>query len=111
MKIATTSFETVSQFKYLGTIVTNENLIQEEIEGRLNSVNACYHPVQNLLPSCWLLKNIELRIKETIILPVVLCGCETWSVTLRDEHRLRMLQNRVLRRGMRNFVICILHQV
>jgi hypothetical protein len=43
-------------------------------------------------------KNIKIRIYKTIILPVVLCGCETWSLTLREEHRLRVFENRVLRR-------------
>jgi hypothetical protein len=43
-------------------------------------------------------KNLKIRIYKTIILPVVLYGCETWSLTLREEHRLRMFENRVLRR-------------
>jgi hypothetical protein len=42
--------------------------------------------------------NIKIRIYKTIILPVVLYGCETWSLTLREEHRLRVFENRVLRR-------------
>jgi hypothetical protein len=73
-------------------------LIQEEIKRRLNSGNACYHSVQNLLSSCLLSKNINTRIYKTIILLVVLYGCETWSLTLREEHRLRVFENRVLRR-------------
>jgi hypothetical protein len=78
------SFENVSQFKYLGMAVTNQNLIQEEIKRRPNSGNACYHSVQNLLSSCLLLKNVKVRIYKTIILPVVLYGCETWSLTGRN---------------------------
>jgi hypothetical protein len=65
-----------SQFTYLGTIVTNQDLVQDEIKSRLNSGNACYHLVQNLLSSRVLLKNIKIGIYKTIILPVVLCGCE-----------------------------------
>jgi hypothetical protein len=85
MKIANRSFENVSQFKYLGTTVTNPNLIQEEIKRRLNSGNACYHSVQNLLSSRLLSRNLKIRIYKTVILPVVLYGCETWSLTLREE--------------------------
>jgi hypothetical protein len=43
-------------------------------------------------------KNVKIRIYKTIILPVVLYGCETWSLTVREEHKLRVLENRVLRR-------------
>jgi hypothetical protein len=83
--------------QYLGMTATNPTLIQEEIKRRLNSGHACYHLVQNLLPSCLLLKNVKVRIYKTIILPVVLYGCETWSLTVREEHKLRVFQNRVLR--------------
>jgi len=54
--------------------------------------------VQNLLSSSLLSKNIKIRIYRTIILPVVLYGCETWSLTLREERRLRVFDKRVLRR-------------
>jgi hypothetical protein len=76
IKIANRSFENVSQFKNLGSTVTNKNLIQEEIKRRLNSGNACYHSVQNLLSSQLLSKKLKIRIYKTIILPVVLYGCE-----------------------------------
>jgi hypothetical protein len=91
INIANRCFENMTQLRYLGTTVTNLNLIQEKIKRRLNSV-------QNLLSSRLLSKNIKIRIYKTIILPVVLYGCETWSLTLRKEHRLRVFENRVLRR-------------
>jgi hypothetical protein len=90
IKIGNRSFENESQYKYLGTTVTNQNLIQEEIKRRLNSYNACYHSVQNLLCSRLLSKNVKVRIYKTIILPVDLYGCETWSLTVREEHKLRV---------------------
>jgi hypothetical protein len=72
-------------------------LIQEEIKRRLNSDNAVYHSVQKLLSSRLPSKNIKIRINITIILSVILYGCETSSLTLREEHRLRQFKKRVLR--------------
>jgi len=76
----------------------NKNSIQKEIKNRLKSGNACYLSVQNLLPYSLLSKNIKIKIYRTIILPVVMYGCETWSLTLREEGRLRVFENRALRR-------------
>jgi hypothetical protein len=70
----------------------------EEMKSTLKSGNACYHSVQNHLSSRLLSKNTKVRVYTPIILPVVLYGCETWSVTLREEQRLRAFENRVLRR-------------
>ena len=82
----------------MGTNLTNQNSIQEEIKSRLELGNACYHSVQNLLTFNLLSKNLKIKIHRTIILPVVLYGCETWSLTLREERRMRWFENRVLRR-------------
>jgi hypothetical protein len=71
--------------------------MNEEIKSRLNSGKACYHLVQNLLSSRLLFRNVKVKVYKTIILPVVLYGCETCSLTLWDEHRLRVFENRVLR--------------
>jgi len=58
----------------------------------------CYYSVQNILSSSLLSKMLKIKIYRTIILPVVLYGCETWSLTLMEEGRLRVFENRVLRR-------------
>jgi hypothetical protein len=60
-------------------------------------IYTCYHSAQNLLSSWLLSKDLKIRIYKTIILPVVLYGCETWSLTLREEHSLRVFENTVLR--------------
>ena len=98
MKIDNSSIERVEEFKYLGTTLTNQNSIQEEIKCRLKLGNACYYSVQNLLSSRFLSKNLKIKVYRTIIPSVVLYGCETWSLTLREERRLRVFENRVLRR-------------
>jgi hypothetical protein len=98
MKMDNSSVERVEEFKYLGTTLRNQNSIQEEIKCRMKLVNACYYSVQNLLSSSLLSKTPKIKIYRTIIFPVVLYGCETWSLTLREERRLRMFENRVLRR-------------
>jgi len=74
----------------LGTTLTNQNSFQEEIKSRLKLGSAFYHLMQNLLSSTLLSKNIKIKIYRTIILPIVLCGCEAWFLTLREECRLRV---------------------
>ena len=98
MRIDNGTFERVEEFKYLGTTLTYQNSNAEETKSRLRSGSACYHSVQNLLFSKLLSKNLKIKIYRNIILPVVLYGCETWSLTLREERKLRVFENMVLRR-------------
>jgi len=98
VRIDNCTFERVEEFKYLVTTLTDQNCIAEEIKSRLRSGNACYHSVQKLLSSRLLSKNVKIKIYRTIILPVVLYGCETLSLTLREERKLRVFENMVLRR-------------
>ena len=79
------SFERMEEFKYLGTTLTNQNSIQEEIKSRLKSGNARYYSVQSLLSSSLLSKNIKIKIYRTIILPVILFGRATWLLTYEGE--------------------------
>ena len=71
---------------------------RKEIKSRLKLGNACYYSVQNLLSSSLLSKKLKIKLYRTITLPVVLYGCETWSLTLREERMLRVFENRLLRR-------------
>ena len=65
---------------------------------QIQAGNSCYYSVQTLLSSRLLSKNLKIEIYKTVTLPVLLCGCETWSLTLREESRLRVFENRIPRR-------------
>jgi hypothetical protein len=98
LKVSEKSSEMVEQFKRLGTTLPSLNSVPGELKSRFSSGNASYHSVQSLLSSNFLTKNIKIEIYRTIILLVILYGCETWSLTFREEHRLRVFENKVLRR-------------
>jgi hypothetical protein len=72
--------------------------MQEEIKSRINLGNAFCHSVQRLLSSPLQSGNVKVKRYKTIILRVVLHGCETWSLTLREEHGLRVFENSILGR-------------
>ena len=68
------------------------------MENKLKSGNACCYSVQSLMYSGLLSRNLKIKMYRTIILLVVLYGCDTWSLTLREERRVRVFDNRVLKR-------------
>ena len=81
IKIDNSSFDRAEEFIYLGTALTNQNSIQEEIKSRLKSRNACYHLVQNLLSSSLLSRILKIKI-QNYNFAFVLYRCETWSLIL-----------------------------
>jgi len=92
------AFERVEHFIYFGTYQMHQNSLHEEIKCSLQSGNACYYAVLNLLSSSLLSNNIRVKIYRSIILCVVLYECETWSPTVSEVPRLRVFGNRVLRK-------------
>jgi hypothetical protein len=74
MKSENRSFERVEDFKNLGTTLTNQISIQEEIMNRMKSRNTCYHSVQNLLSFSLLSKKLKTKIYKTVMLPIVCMG-------------------------------------
>ena len=124
------SFAMLSSCKIFRTAVNTvayQNSFNREIKRGLKPGNVCYHSLQNLSYSRLLYKNFKIKIHRTIILSVVLYGCETWSLTLREECRLRVFENMMLRRilgprrdevtgewrnyKMRSLMICTPHQI
>jgi len=85
IKIYSSSFEMMDEFKCLGTVWTNKDLIQEEIKSWSKWGNDCYLSVQNLLSFSLLSRIIKINLYRTIILLVVLYGCETWSLLLKGN--------------------------
>ena len=78
-----------------------QNCIHEEIKSRLNSGNACCDSVQNLLCYRLISKDIKIKIHRIKILPVVLYGCETWSLRAREKYKIRVFGKRVDLKGTR----------
>ena len=105
----------------LGSSLTNQNSTQKEIKFTFKAGNSCYCPVQTHLSSRLLSKNLKIKMYKTIILSVVLYGSETWSLTLREEFRLKVfvVENRILRTTfgpksgegstIRNFIVLTVH--
>jgi hypothetical protein len=87
--------ENIAKFKYLGMALTNNSCIHKEIMRILNRDNAYYHSLQKLSLPC-LSKNIKPKIYKTIILFVIIYGCEIWSLTLREIVTLRVYKNSML---------------
>jgi hypothetical protein len=85
----------MAKFKCLRAAVKNQNFVHEEIKNRLISGNAYYYSVQNPLISRPLSKSLKIKIYKTTCLYVVSYGCETWSLTLSEVHRLRVCEENI----------------
>jgi hypothetical protein len=95
IRIADELFENVAKFKYLGTMLTNQNEIHDKIKIKFKECLLSFSPKSFVFLSH--IKNLKIKLYETVILSVVLYGCKTFSLTLKEEHKLRVFENRVLR--------------
>jgi hypothetical protein len=98
IRINNSDIERVNQFKYLGSIVTNNSNISSEISHRINMGNTCYYVLRNILRSKLLKKDTKCKIYKTLTRPVVLYGCESWTITKKEEENINIFQRTILRK-------------
>ena len=94
VRMDNSTFERVEEFIYLGTTLTSQILLRNKLRADWVREMLAIIPLFSRLLS----KNVKIKIYGTIILSVVLYGCETWSLTLREERKLKVFENKVLRR-------------
>jgi hypothetical protein len=80
LEVGAYKFSRVQKFKYLGTLITQNNEIQEEIKARIHASNRCYFGLNKLFKSRMLSKRLKVQLYRTLIRPVVMYGCETWTL-------------------------------
>jgi hypothetical protein len=95
IQISNKLFENLRIFKYFGMGTINQNCTHKEIKSRQNLRNYFYHPIQNSLPSNLPTEKVNIKIFKFTALPIFLCGCNSWSLILREEHRLKVIRNRM----------------
>jgi hypothetical protein len=92
------TFKTVDNFKYLGTMVYKMNNRSVEVNARLIMANRAYYGLQNHMKSRIISRNIKALRYKTLIRPVLTYGAETWVLSKQDEHRLSILECKILQR-------------
>jgi hypothetical protein len=98
LEVENYKFKRVQQFKYLGTLITQQNEIGTEIKARIQAANKCYFGLTKLLKSRVISKNLKSQIYQTLIKPVVTYGSETWTLRKKDENALLVFERKVLRK-------------
>ena len=91
-------YEEVKEFRYLGSIVTADNNTSADVASRIKAANVAYFQTRPLFNSRILSWTTKIRLYKTLVRPVLMYGAETWPLTRRDENRLRVFENRMLRR-------------
>lgn len=96
--IGTYNFERVSEFKYLGAIITADNNMNKEIKARIQSGNRCYYALRELYQSRTMSRSSKLKLYHATIRPVAMYGCEAWTLTKANEDALRRFERKILRK-------------
>jgi hypothetical protein len=91
-------FRRVDQFKYLGSIITQDNDIKTEISMRLQSANKCFFGLSKIFRSRAISKNLKVRMYLTLLMPIVLYGAETWPLRKTEEQRMAVFERKILRK-------------
>jgi hypothetical protein len=96
--VKTHIFGRTDVLKYLGVLMTTDNVVTKEIQARLKAGNRCYYALQAVLKSRRISRKVKLNIYKTIIRPIVTYACETWVLTRKDELTILIWEREVLRR-------------
>ena len=98
IEIGELEVESVQAFKYLGSTITSDNLMDREITERVGTGNRCAFALHKVMTSRNITRRTKLRIYNIIIRPTVLYGCETWTLTKARIKKLEVFENGILRR-------------
>ncbi|KAG7311679.1 hypothetical protein JYU34_002732 [Plutella xylostella] len=98
LHVGDVTYKGVSRFKYLGCTVTDTNTRDEEIDTRIQSFLRCSAALHKVLTSRLLSRNTKLRIYKTVIRPILMYGCEAWTLTQKEESQLLVAERKVLRK-------------
>jgi hypothetical protein len=91
-------YQEVTDFKYLGSIITSGNNHERDIKARMAAGNRCYYALSKIMKSREISKSTKLKIYRTLIIPIVMYGCEGWTMSKHMEEALRVWKRNILRR-------------
>ena len=96
LEIGEYTFQIVHEFKYQGTIITDENDINKEIRSRILQANRCYYALKNQFKSHILNLDVKFKIYKTILRPILIYGSECWTLSRNNGERLKIFERKIL---------------
>ena len=98
IQLGTFNFEIVEEFVYLGSLITNKNILDEEISRRLVLANRTYYGLQKVFNSKFVSRKTKIQMYKTLIFPVLLYATETWSLNKSNESQLNTFEQKILKK-------------